>query len=113
MAMTNGNADQVRPARDQDGFDQVPAQEEKTKGRKAAKQSRFACRKIWKHVAAQLTLCLLLAATPEAIAMAAAYIELFIEEAVNRCILLAKAEGDESLDLSHIERILPQLLLDF
>lgn len=45
--------------------------------------------------------------------MAAAYIELFIEEAVNRCILLAEAEGDESLDLSHVERILPQLLLDF
>lgn len=44
---------------------------------------------------------------------AAAYMELFVEEAVNRCILLAKAEGDESLDLSHIERILPQLLLDF
>lgn len=36
MTMTNGNADQVRPARDQDGFEQVPAQEEKTKGRKAA-----------------------------------------------------------------------------
>lgn len=53
------------------------------------------------------------AATPEAMKAAAAYMELFVEEAVNRCILLAKAEGDESLDLSHIERILPQLMLDF
>jgi len=72
-----------RKARDQDGFEQIPDQNEKMK------------------------------ATPEAMAMAAAYIELFIEEAVNRCILLAEAEGDESLDLSHVERILPQLLLDF
>jgi len=41
------------------------------------------------------------------------FLRLFVVEAINRAAKVAEAEGAESIEPSHLEQILPQLLLDF
>ena len=36
-----------------------------------------------------------------------------LPEAINRAIQVAQTEGSATVELEHLERILPQLLLDF
>jgi centromere protein X len=36
-----------------------------------------------------------------------------LAEAVQRAAIIAEAEGMEKIEATHLERILPQLLLDF
>ncbi|WOL14370.1 hypothetical protein Cni_G23150 [Canna indica] len=40
-------------------------------------------------------------------------IRLFVVEAVERAAIIAEAEGINKIEPTHLERILPQLLLDF
>ncbi|XP_039135178.1 protein MHF2 homolog [Dioscorea cayenensis subsp. rotundata] len=40
-------------------------------------------------------------------------LRLFVTEAVQRAAIIAEAEGTEKIEPTHLERILPQLLLDF
>ncbi|XP_020111273.1 centromere protein X isoform X1 [Ananas comosus] len=37
----------------------------------------------------------------------------FVTEAVQRAAILAEAEGSDKIEATHLERVLPQLLLDF
>ncbi|KAM5571844.1 protein MHF2 [Rosa sericea] len=37
----------------------------------------------------------------------------FVTEAVQRAAMIAEAEGTDKIEATHLERILPQLLLDF
>ncbi|ESQ27244.1 hypothetical protein EUTSA_v10019789mg, partial [Eutrema salsugineum] len=37
----------------------------------------------------------------------------FVSEAVQRAAIIAEAEGMDKIEATHLERILPQLLLDF
>jgi len=50
---------------------------------------------------------------PEALERHAEFIETFIEEATHRACALADVEGARAVDGEHLERVLPQLLLDF
>lgn len=49
----------------------------------------------------------------DALKLSCEYLRLFISEAVERASLVAEAEGCTTIEGSHLERILPQLLLDF
>ncbi|KAJ4846847.1 FANCM-MHF complex subunit Mhf2 [Turnera subulata] len=40
-------------------------------------------------------------------------LRIFISEAVQRAATIAEAEGSARIEATHLERILPQLLLDF
>eukprot|EP00250_Pteridium_aquilinum_P019651 c24514_g2_i2 orf=179-502(+) len=40
-------------------------------------------------------------------------LKLFVTEAIQRAALIAEAEGMTVIEATHLERILPQLLLDF
>ena len=40
-------------------------------------------------------------------------IEIFVEEALQRADRQAKLESSGNIDIEHLEKILPQLLLDF
>ncbi|KAL2482582.1 hypothetical protein Fot_44026 [Forsythia ovata] len=40
-------------------------------------------------------------------------LRLFVTEAIQRAATIAEAEGSNKIEATHLERILPQLLLDF
>uniref|UniRef100_A0A453C7V7 Centromere protein X n=1 Tax=Aegilops tauschii subsp. strangulata TaxID=200361 RepID=A0A453C7V7_AEGTS len=40
-------------------------------------------------------------------------LRMFVAEAVQRCAVIAEAEGATTIEPTHLERVLPQLLLDF
>lgn len=43
-----------------------------------------------------------------------AYVSIFVDlEAVERAATIAEAEGASTIEPTHLERVLPQLLLDF
>ncbi|XP_024397177.1 protein MHF2 homolog isoform X2 [Physcomitrium patens] len=49
----------------------------------------------------------------DALKLSCEYLRLFVTEAVERAALVAEAEGCTTIEGTHFERILPQLLLDF
>lgn len=49
----------------------------------------------------------------DALKLSCEYLRLFVSEAVERAALVAEAEGCTTIEGTHLERILPQLLLDF
>ena len=52
-------------------------------------------------------------AKPEALEVMATLVEAFVEEATHRACALATLEGARAVDGEHLERVLPQLMLDF
>ncbi|CAN0387348.1 unnamed protein product [Ascophyllum nodosum] len=50
---------------------------------------------------------------PDAVALTAEYLRLFVVEAHQRAQLEAELEGDDTLEPHHIERIMLGMLLDF
>eukprot|EP00270_Netrium_digitus_P006870 TRINITY_DN1982_c0_g1_i2.p1 TRINITY_DN1982_c0_g1~~TRINITY_DN1982_c0_g1_i2.p1 ORF type:complete len:150 (-),score=50.29 TRINITY_DN1982_c0_g1_i2:115-564(-) len=52
-------------------------------------------------------------ASPDALKMCCQLLQLFVEEAVSRASDQAEVEGGSHIECSHLERVLPQLLLDF
>jgi len=50
---------------------------------------------------------------PEALEACAALVESFVREATARACALAKVENERAVDGNHLQRVLPQLLLDF
>ncbi|XP_020579755.1 centromere protein X isoform X4 [Phalaenopsis equestris] len=40
-------------------------------------------------------------------------LRIFVTEAVQRAAIITEAEGNHKIEATHLERILPQLLLDF
>ncbi|XP_039123317.1 protein MHF2 homolog [Dioscorea cayenensis subsp. rotundata] len=55
----------------------------------------------------------LLLANAGALKISCELLRLFVTEAVQRAAIIAEAEGTEKIEPTHLERILPQLLLDF
>ena len=51
--------------------------------------------------------------TPTALTLSSVLIRAFIEEARHRAEAVAREEGDAEVTDEHLEKILPQLLLDF
>lgn len=51
--------------------------------------------------------------SPEALKLITRLLELFVEEATDRATEQAKKENVNEVDIEHLEKILPQLLLDF
>jgi len=49
----------------------------------------------------------------DSLALSAELLNVFITEAINRSAQIAKTEGSPTIELAHLEKILPQLLLDF
>uniref|UniRef100_A0A2N9FIG0 Centromere protein X n=1 Tax=Fagus sylvatica TaxID=28930 RepID=A0A2N9FIG0_FAGSY len=52
-------------------------------------------------------------ANGKAIKLSCELFRIFITEAVQRAATIAEAEGASKIEATHLERILPQLLLDF
>lgn len=52
-------------------------------------------------------------ANSNALKLSCELLRLFITEAVQRAAIVAEAEGSTQIEGTHLERILPQLLLDF
>ncbi|XP_068647670.1 protein MHF2 homolog isoform X1 [Aristolochia californica] len=52
-------------------------------------------------------------ANSNALKLSCELLKLFVTEAVNRAAIIAEAEGISKIEATHLERILPQLLLDF
>ncbi|XP_012079943.1 protein MHF2 homolog [Jatropha curcas] len=52
-------------------------------------------------------------ANSNALKLSCELLRVFISEAVQRAATIAEAEGVEKIEATHLERILPQLLLDF
>ncbi|KAI3435316.1 WD_REPEATS_REGION domain-containing protein [Psidium guajava] len=52
-------------------------------------------------------------ANANALKLSCELLRLFIAEAVQRAAAIAEAEGMTKIEATHLERILPQLLLDF
>ncbi|KAJ4959948.1 hypothetical protein NE237_019858 [Protea cynaroides] len=52
-------------------------------------------------------------ANANALKLSSELLRLFITEAVQRTATIAEAEGVYKIETTHLERILPQLLLDF
>ena len=52
-------------------------------------------------------------AKPDALELMATLVEAFVEEATHRACALATLEGARAVDGEHLERVLPQLMLDF
>lgn len=52
-------------------------------------------------------------AKPEALELCAKLVRAFVKEATARACEAARMEGDRAVDGTHLERVLPQLLLDF
>jgi len=48
-----------------------------------------------------------------AMKLSAEYMRLFVLEAIHRSEQLARDEGSPSVEIEHLQKILPQLLLDF
>ncbi|KAB1217276.1 Centromere protein X [Morella rubra] len=53
------------------------------------------------------------AANANALKLSCELLRVFITEAVQRAATIAEAEGVSKIEATHLERILPQLLLDF
>ena len=51
--------------------------------------------------------------SPEALKVFTKFVELFIREGINRSIIQAQNEDLNTVEVEHLEKILPQLLLDF
>ncbi|GKV41936.1 hypothetical protein SLE2022_376170 [Rubroshorea leprosula] len=52
-------------------------------------------------------------ANANALKLSSELLQIFISEAVQRAATIAEAEGGREIEATHVERILPQLLLDF
>ncbi|KAF3971663.1 hypothetical protein CMV_004758 [Castanea mollissima] len=52
-------------------------------------------------------------ANGKAIKLSCELLRIFITEAVQRAATISEAEGASKIEATHLERILPQLLLDF
>ncbi|XP_027125194.1 protein MHF2 homolog isoform X1 [Coffea eugenioides] len=52
-------------------------------------------------------------ANAKALKLSSELLRLFVTEAVQRAAMIAEAEGASTIEATHLERILPQLLLDF
>lgn len=52
-------------------------------------------------------------ANANALKLSCELLRVFITEAVQRAATIAEAEGVSKIETTHLERILPQLLLDF
>ncbi|XVF11640.1 hypothetical protein REPUB_Repub08aG0044900 [Reevesia pubescens] len=52
-------------------------------------------------------------ANPNALKLSCELLRIFITEAVHRAATIAEAEGGTKIEATHLERVLPQLLLDF
>ncbi|KAJ0989441.1 hypothetical protein J5N97_007797 [Dioscorea zingiberensis] len=52
-------------------------------------------------------------ANSSALKVSCELLRIFVIEAVQRAAIIAEAEGIEKIEPTHLERILPQLLLDF
>ncbi|PON72353.1 Centromere protein X [Parasponia andersonii] len=52
-------------------------------------------------------------ANANALKLSCEFLRMFITEAVQRAAAIAEAEGVNKIEATHLERILPQLLLDF
>ncbi|KAF2599401.1 hypothetical protein F2Q68_00009578 [Brassica cretica] len=55
----------------------------------------------------------LASANANALKLSCELLKSFVSEAVQRAAIIAEAEGMDKIEASHLERILPQLLLDF
>uniref|UniRef100_A0A1J3FH09 Centromere protein X n=1 Tax=Noccaea caerulescens TaxID=107243 RepID=A0A1J3FH09_NOCCA len=55
----------------------------------------------------------LASAKAEALKLSCELLKSFVSEAVQRAAIIAEAEGMDKIEATHLERILPQLLLDF
>lgn len=53
------------------------------------------------------------AANAKALKLSCELLRLFVTEAVQRAAMIAEAEGATKVEATHLERVLPQLLLDF
>ncbi|CAK9330265.1 unnamed protein product [Citrullus colocynthis] len=54
-----------------------------------------------------------ISANANALKLSSKLVQIFISEAVQRAATIAEAEGINRIEATHLERILPQLLLDF
>ncbi|CAH9143845.1 unnamed protein product [Cuscuta epithymum] len=52
-------------------------------------------------------------ANAAAVKLSCELLRVFVAEAVQRAAVIAEAEGTDRIEATHLERILPQLLLDF
>ncbi|KAJ4761943.1 Centromere protein X [Rhynchospora pubera] len=52
-------------------------------------------------------------ANASALKVSCELLRLFVAEAIQRAALIAEAEGIDIIEPTHLERVLPQLLLDF
>ncbi|KAK8956664.1 hypothetical protein KSP39_PZI000516 [Platanthera zijinensis] len=52
-------------------------------------------------------------ANSNALRVSCELLQIFVTEAVQRAAIIAEAEGNNRIEPTHLERILPQLLLDF
>ncbi|KAI0501216.1 hypothetical protein KFK09_016159 [Dendrobium nobile] len=52
-------------------------------------------------------------ANSNALTVSCELLRIFVTEAVERAAIIAEAEGNGKIEATHLERILPQLLLDF
>ncbi|XP_051217866.1 protein MHF2 homolog isoform X2 [Lolium perenne] len=52
-------------------------------------------------------------ANASALQVSCELLRMFVAEAVQRCAVIAEAEGTTIIEPTHLERVLPQLLLDF
>ncbi|XP_031478561.1 uncharacterized protein LOC116249571 isoform X2 [Nymphaea colorata] len=52
-------------------------------------------------------------ANANALKLSCELLRIFVAEAVQRAAIIAEAEGLEKVEATHLERVLPQLLLDF
>ncbi|XP_075519563.1 protein MHF2 homolog [Primulina tabacum] len=52
-------------------------------------------------------------ANPHALKLSCELLRIFVTEAIQRASAIAEIEGSPKIEATHLERILPQLLLDF
>ncbi|XP_058193866.1 protein MHF2 homolog isoform X1 [Rhododendron vialii] len=52
-------------------------------------------------------------ANANALKLSSELLRVFVTEAVERAATIAEAEGASTIEATHLERVLPQLLLDF
>ena len=51
--------------------------------------------------------------SPDGLKMMSEFLRLFVEEAIARSEIQAETEGIDKILIEHLEKVLPQLLLDF
>ncbi|KAG5618005.1 hypothetical protein H5410_017829 [Solanum commersonii] len=56
---------------------------------------------------------LMIKANANALKLSSELLRVFVAEAIQRAATIAEAEGSVKIEATHLERILPQLLLDF